>query len=131
MNNAKLLNHKINKPTGLFIHTTQFVESLKLTATATTIACQSIWNKVSHSKTLVLCLLVAILMTGTAIWNQASDYYKSLALVIFQNQRLTQENQQQLHTTLQIWQKAASLQPNSDVLKSEIEQLLPYPTSRN
>lgn len=70
-------------------------------------------------------------MTGTAIWNQASDYYKSLALVIFQNQRLAQENQQQLQTTLQIWQKAASLQPNSDVLKSEIEQLLPYPTSRN
>lgn len=110
-------SHQSNRPAQL----------LALGSSIATVTTQAIWDKISDSKTLILCLLAILFMVGTVFWNQASEHYKSLTLVIFQNQHLARENQQFVENKLQSWQKAASLQPNSEILNSEIKTLLPSP----
>jgi len=125
---SKSLHSQSNKNTPRLSHrTNQPIYLLALGSSIAGVAAQVIWNKVSHSKSLILCLLAVLFMVGTVFWNQASEYYKSLAVLIFQNQRLTRENQQFVENKLHTWQKAASLQPNSEVLNLEIKTLLPSP----
>jgi len=120
-------NQSNKKPSNLSPPTDRPTQLLALTSSITVISAQAFWNKIAHSKTLVLCLLTFLFVVGVVIWNQASEHYASLAITIFQNQRLARENQQFVEKKLQTWQKAASLQPNSNILHSEIQTLLPSP----